>query len=268
MKNIHILPTDKPSRLYYNTNAREYALSYTVLSQGGWVISQHIYITNDEIVKKYSNDLFLIDVYTGSNLVFSPIMINEETIKVAPHHTYMNDGKMCKKIILTTDQDLIKNGVQAIPDDFLEWFVKNPSCEEVEVIYGLYNPMGRKVSNEKVSENHSQCTWKYKIIIPKEEPKPYDADMKVDWSKFKKEKSKQETLEEALNKFKEEHTVLNLYPSNMLQNIAEFGAKWQQERMYGEEEVLELLEKRTNYVLNPNSFFTGVRQWFEQFKNK
>jgi hypothetical protein len=41
-----------------------------------------------------------------------------------------------KKIILTTDQDLIKDGVQAIDDEFLEWFTNNPSCEEVEVGYG------------------------------------------------------------------------------------------------------------------------------------
>jgi hypothetical protein len=40
-----------------------------------------------------------------------------------------------------------------------------------------------------------------------------------------------ETLEEALNKLKEEHTVLNLYPSNILKNVAELGAKWQAERM-------------------------------------
>ena len=57
-------------------------------------------------------------------------------------------------IILTTDQDLIENGVQAIDDDFLEWFVENPSCERVKVEdYGnLYN-------------------FRYLILIPKEEPK-------------------------------------------------------------------------------------------------
>jgi hypothetical protein len=38
-----------------------------------------------------------------------------------------------KKIILTTDPQLIADGVQAIDDEFLEWFVKNPSCERVEV---------------------------------------------------------------------------------------------------------------------------------------
>ena len=53
------------------------------------------------------------------------------------------------KIILTTNKLLIKDGVQAIDDEFLEWFVKNPSCEEVDI----------------------NRDWGYpKIIIPKEEP--------------------------------------------------------------------------------------------------
>jgi hypothetical protein len=40
-----------------------------------------------------------------------------------------------------------------------------------------------------------------------------------------------EKIEKALNNFKQEHTVLNLYPSNILQNIAEFGAKWYREQL-------------------------------------
>jgi hypothetical protein len=42
------------------------------------------------------------------------------------------DRRDWKKIIITTDPELIKEGVQSIDDEFLEWFVKNPSCEEVE----------------------------------------------------------------------------------------------------------------------------------------
>ena len=78
---------------------------------------------------------------------------------------------------------------------------------------------------------------------------------------------KQETLEEALNRFKEEHTVLNLYPSNILQNIAEFGAKWQQERSYSEEEVLDLLCAR-NIEFNLYEGRDEVEKWFKQFKKK
>jgi hypothetical protein len=71
-------------------------------------------------------------------------------------------GDEFKKIILTTDQDLIKDGVQAIDDEFLEWFVKNPSCEEVEVVMNLC------FLKVKIKESG---IYGYKIIIPKEEPK-------------------------------------------------------------------------------------------------
>jgi hypothetical protein len=68
------------------------------------------------------------------------------------------DVELPKKIILTTDQDLIKDGVQAIDDEFLEWFVKNPSCEWVEIQcrYNFY--AGQDLTH-------------YKIIIPQEEPR-------------------------------------------------------------------------------------------------
>lgn len=43
--------------------------------------------------------------------------------------------KTDKKIILTTDQDLINDGVQAIDDEFLEWFCsKNEKVNFVKVI--------------------------------------------------------------------------------------------------------------------------------------
>ena len=64
------------------------------------------------------------------------------------------------KIILTTDQDLIKDGVQAIDDEFLEWFVENPSCEKDEVNKGFADGTA-----------YGYNFLDYKIIIPKEEAK-------------------------------------------------------------------------------------------------
>jgi hypothetical protein len=51
----------------------------------------------------------------------------------------IHKNKNIKKIILTTDQDLIENGVQAIEDEFLEWFVKNPTCEYAPIITTIVN---------------------------------------------------------------------------------------------------------------------------------
>ena len=47
------------------------------------------------------------------------------------------------------------------------------------------------------------------------------------------------------------------------------GAKWQAERMYGEEEVLKLLyELHLIHNLDSDMTFMKVDEWFEQFKNK
>ena len=54
--------------------------------------------------------------------------------------------------------------------------------------------------------------------------------------------------------------------SNFLNGFEE-GAKWQQEqdkKMYSEEEVIKLLEKRDKYVGN----WLPPLKWLEQFKNK
>ena len=48
--------------------------------------------------------------------------------------------------------------------------------------------------------------------------------------------------------------------------IFEAGAKWQQERMYSEEEVLSIL-KQTE-VSKTSIFQLGITKWFEQFKKQ
>ena len=121
MKNIHLLPTANYSPLVNSTNkygglflSRHY---FPMKDMGDSY--QHIYITDDSEIKVGD---WCIDKY---NVVYK-----QETDKIFTEFT----GS--KKIILTTDQDLIKDGVQAIEDEFLQWFVKNPSCEWVEVGYG------------------------------------------------------------------------------------------------------------------------------------
>jgi hypothetical protein len=138
MKNIHLLPTEKPSRLYKDGEK----LKLDIESYG--VNNQNIYITSDEEIKEgvdqWYLDKFLNKPYNSGGSQYS----SKQDV-----------------IILTTDQDLIKDGVQAIDDEFLEWFVKNPSCEEVET------------TRDFADEGIKGITYygKYFIIIPKEEPK-------------------------------------------------------------------------------------------------
>ena len=115
MKNLYILQTDKPSRLACDFD--KLILNSRLLSPILYK-NQNIYITSDEEIKR--NDYWIN--------VDNNIISNGEMFELA------NDAPSCKKIILTTDQDLINDGIQAIDDEFLEWFVKNPSCEEVKIL--------------------------------------------------------------------------------------------------------------------------------------
>jgi hypothetical protein len=154
MKNIHVLPTDKPSRLIiYSTLLNEFRLLNEPIED--FKHKKHISITSDEEIKEG-------DWYFNTTLN----IIQKSTDKDYLKGFYEN----YKKIILTTDQELIKDGVQATDDEFLEWFVKNSSCEEVEVT---------KVADLDLYYKNGIGGQKYKIIIPKEKPKQLFTDYPI-----------------------------------------------------------------------------------------
>jgi hypothetical protein len=135
MKNIHVIPTDKPSR-FFNTNKGQYNFREHYVPDTIQTCKNHnIYITSDEEIKE-------------GDWVITPTNDILEWAKV-----FQPIGK---KIILTTHQKLIKYGVQPIDDDFLEWFVKNPSCENVDI----------SKHYDKVDIDGKVY---YKIIIPQEQ---------------------------------------------------------------------------------------------------
>ena len=202
-----------------------------------WKQGRNIYITSDEEIKfdDYITDGYLVWQWKDNSSLL---------------------GR--KKIILTTDRDLNKDGVQAIDDDFLEWFVKNPSCTRVEVSY----------------EQDENGVFHHVI-----------------WGMhFKEDLPKQETLEEFIK------DVLGGYDEIDFSTYESFiiaGAKWQskqlfenetiqtlekcielllkkQEKTYSEEEVLELLNKREDYINSEDDIFNykSNKEWFEQFKKK
>ena len=140
MKNLHLLPTDKPSRLGYLTKKGKEVFNDLRLFEKPMPNildseNQNIYITSDEEIKADGEWYY----NTITNAIFQMKYLTEY------------DFEQDKKIILTTDQELINDSVQAINDEFLEWFVKNPSCEEVEY-----------------DKNYNRGNGKdyYKIIIP------------------------------------------------------------------------------------------------------
>jgi hypothetical protein len=235
MKNIHLIPTDKPSRLVKNIN-NELKLTIQTLPKDDEIgcYPQHIYITSDEEIKERDWYFFNYQIIKCENPDLTKIPLVTKNY--------------CKKIILTTDPELIKDNVQVIDDTFLEWFVKNPSCEEVKIANDL-----KYFNVDELRERHLKGlphlyseSIGYKIIILQEEPKQIKCycghTITCDCEPLQK------TLEEANWKVigTKNDTFYN-------------GAKWQSERMYSEEEVLELLRK-CHFVEQ------NIEEWFEQFK--
>jgi hypothetical protein len=155
MKNIHIIPTDKPSRLAKHSSGSFHIVSYIAHKKGLYKITnQHIYITSDEEIKEVD---WVIEC--SLNWVFK-----------MHKHGLPNYNPNKKKIILTTDPNLIKDGVQAIDDEFLEWFIKNPSCEFVEVEESSYQKKLKKPIYKGLGVyRYDETIYFLKIMIPKEE---------------------------------------------------------------------------------------------------
>jgi hypothetical protein len=160
MKNVHVLPTDKPSRLIiYSTLLNEFRLLDEPLDD--WKHKRNIYIISDEQIKAGDYCISHLNIIDEAKIHNSQTIFNPKTTED------LIALQSCKKIILTTDQDLIKDGVQAIDDNFLEWFIKNPTCEEVEVDKDKFF--------ESVKYNF------YKIILSKEESKCGKNQTAVEW---------------------------------------------------------------------------------------
>jgi hypothetical protein len=286
MKNIHLLPTDKPTRLWYNNLRRRLELD-EYPSRHPSNIAKNIYITSSEEIKE--GDWFYVktsNIYGGNVVVkslgfgencWSDNILTETTDEKGYHKSH------CKKIILTTDQDLIKEleqidqnnpitkgstaliykqNVQSIPDEFLKWFVKNPSCESVDV--KLHQESLGEVFNGK-NTNTMWTDPKYKIIIPKEEQKQHIIDiMKADeeLGLYK------ETLEEAAKQYAIKEDAGEGDDRKISEINSDFleGAKWQQEKMYTEEEVKQIIDK--TLIEYTDLDLSDVPHWFIQFKKK
>ncbi len=216
-------------------------------------IGKELFITNDEEIKE--GNYFL---YDGTEIRYKSNGTEyhgRDLCHISGNRRYPISKS--KKIILTTDQSL--DGVQDIDDEFLEWFIKNPSCEFVKVnVFPKFN------LNDKGN---------YGIIIPKEELERGITITHI---------GKQETLEEA---------ALRLYPKiitdpyNPSEDLLEEerdifvnGAKWQSERMYSEEDMINFSEWVSIQYPNQRRFLTTndkigfyttkelLGKWFKKFK--
>jgi hypothetical protein len=287
MKNIHILPTDKPSRLF-DFMTKLMLIDKVCTNEGN--MNMHIYITSDEEIKDGD---WCLPYYHG--------FINtdeEEIYKVKNGDFYHED----KKIILTTDQALIADGVQGIDNELLKRFIENPECEFVEISYGLLKPFQSADKGymihfpddgvlEEPGEDYTVVHLKHCYQGEYEDGCKYGEDscpakpLEVSEQEncctpigqIKKyvdcvgcdRKPEDEKVEEALSQKLQELTNCELQGldeqsfQNGYANGFVNGAKWQAERMYNEEEILEIFHKFSDYLPLHYEFLVK-----EQFKKE
>jgi hypothetical protein len=194
MKNIHVIPTDKepikgdlllrhlwkgePNECiswwrYNDTAMYGDTLVYTTLNGSFMDVPssfkvQNIYITSDEEIKDGD---WVLDLHNQIWKLLEGKLIGFDNQGNKRFSTDNIEAHNPKKIILTTDLQLIADGVQAITDEFLEWFVKNPSCEKVEVKQELGVCLNCEWNYDSCPNTEECLKDNYKIIIPKEELK-------------------------------------------------------------------------------------------------
>ena len=146
MKNIHLISTSQFSKLAYYQESTSYnkpILQLVNMTSSDYTY-QHLYITaNNEDIKKKDW------IISRGKLIRSS-------------KSYCANNEYGRKIILTTDPNLIIDGIQSINDEFLVWFVNNDSCEEVKISHEL---------NINGKNGLDRARFIYKIIIPVEESK-------------------------------------------------------------------------------------------------
>jgi hypothetical protein len=294
MKNLYLIPTDKPSRLFLNKINNKLLLDSDTYSNLEKILPsskyQNIYITDNSEIKE-GDWYYLPRTISVYKCIKDPIELNlEKRFGVA-------------KIILSTNEYLIADGVQKINDEFLQWFVNNSSCEEVETSFAC-------LEERQCMCKSNECCSKigYKIIIPSEVPKQTYLDYFTQGKKYIQQDNlvilagENETdgmvisdpknttgighyaedwnpkafrlLEEFINEELEE-AAINRYGSDrylFAQQREGFieGAKWQAKRMYSEEDMLNfawfLLENVGQYSCDRTTHFEG--KYLEQFKKK
>ena len=162
MKNLFLLTTEKPSRLsILNNGELNFGAEFISSSNS---VAKHIYITNSEKIKE------------GVNQWYFDKTLNKPYNSGGAQYLYKQNV-----IVLTTDKGLIADGVQSIPDEFLEWFVKNSNCEEIE--FEKFHGINTSIAEVNAISGDGSLNWQgkddlrdYKIIIPRTTQQIIDED--------------------------------------------------------------------------------------------
>jgi hypothetical protein len=239
MRNLYLLPTDQPTGIFETNSGLQFSIMNKV--RYGEFKGFHIYITSDEEIGE--GDWYLD---TTVNVIFK----NDKL--------FLN-GTGYKKIILSTDPELIADGIQTIDDEFLLWFVKNSNCEFVVIDW---SPLSNNL-------------YGWKIIIPKEEPK--GEKKPHSFCETPEEKCTMNYCDDNGCQNRKRHLVepheQEILPEftlskNIFDKISDLpkGETLEEQRMYSEGEVYELLCHFFDDHVNAQN--TNISQWFEKNKKK
>lgn len=231
MKNIHLIPTDKSSKLGQSVfdKSLHYNPNFYNLERDR-VTPQHLYITSEDEKIKEENwclDIIRKYVYKESG---------------TPIKKWENQ----KKIILTTDPQLIEKGIQAIDDEFLQWFVKNSDCEYVKVLHGFETGI--------FGTTYKYYPFEYRIDIPEESP---NYNMKSEIINEMKRLQEDEIKEIAMYQLAIERQTMRCKAlTNIINDLQSL-----KEQMFTKEEVLQIVGDCDGDV-------TQAKRTLEQFKEK
>jgi len=281
MNNIHILPSGNQyiGTLSITPDGRLHA--NPLLG-----VPHHLYITSTEKIKD------------GNWCIHGNTVLYKES-----YHKLCSKFTESKKIILTTDPGLIKDGVQAIDDEFLEWFCKNPNCKYIPTplirlcenceqqfcdngncrgyndkpIYLIAYP--DSITEEIIIYCDGYRINPKEIITPKkEEPEPHSfcetPDEKCTMNYCDENgcqnrvrhlvELKQETLEEAAEKHSESQAGTFTTPhKTTYKHGFEDGAKWQSERIPS---IIKEFLNQYGDNISAQIMQNDVEKWVEQFK--
>jgi hypothetical protein len=267
MRNIFVLPTDKPSSGYIlgkcikelsDVKIGQLVRTHYMMFSNEYFQPQNIYITNTEEIKDSEIDTKVCIFKSDNGMITCLSGKGYGRVKTI--------GKYYE-IILTDNEDLIKDGIPEISEDFLQWFVKNSDCERVEI---------RKIGEE----------WIYNPDVPKEEPKPLPD---VNWQSeiinkvWDEEEPKQETLEELAKNTTKKYVNEREKQTAYLEFISGYQlAQEHAKKMFSEESMFDFARfcsdnhslddsDKDNICWTPifkESVKLTTKEMFEKFKNK
>lgn len=142
MGNLFMLPTENLTQIGISKITNRVTYNKNKHDTLAWFNNQNLYITSDE--EPQNNEWCLVDDKE----------VEKYCVPLSKHRY--------RKIVLTTDEKLIKEGIQSIETSFLVWFTNNSDCKFVEV--------KREIKKEYVDDQdaYGYDVPVYKIPIPNE----------------------------------------------------------------------------------------------------